>query len=348
MSSASASGTGRRALLARSAGLAAIAAAGGVAGSAFGPVTSAAAATSATFGESIYLTPSGDTTGATDVAAINDAFSSYVDVVLLPGTYYIDGPITVPSGVTFGSFTPAAGNPIANYGKGPLPLTAAVIEGTSGFSGTAMIELSSAGSQAGGSNILGIALDGSSLASGTSVHGIEITGAVANCLLRDVTIYKPTGDGVHMASNSDGNPDQWDVERIGVHAAGNIGVNLTTGVADSTWLNCWVSTSASHNWAITNGTDSYFIRCRGENSVAGAGFSLTAYSGFTGFVTFLACETTGNETAGFTLGGAGAGQWNLAWCRAGDDTEWSFSGTGDPVVNSPAAFNTSRTAPTFT
>jgi hypothetical protein len=224
------SGPARRALLSRSAGLAAAA----TAGVTLSTATPAAASTATTFGASIYLTPSGDTTGTTDAAAINDAISSYQDVVLLPGTYYIDSPITAASGTTLGSFTPAAGNPIADYGKGSLPLTTAVIEGTSAFTGTAMVGLSSSGSQADGSNILGIALDGTSLPSGSSVHGIGVTGAVANCLLRDVVIYNPTGDGIHMASNSDGNPDQWDVKRIGVHRAGNVGVNLTTGVADST------------------------------------------------------------------------------------------------------------------
>ncbi len=67
-------------------------------------------------GGSMFLTPSGDTTGATDAVAISSAFSSgYGEVVLLPGTFYINSTITIPGDCTLsGSGTctilrPAAG-----------------------------------------------------------------------------------------------------------------------------------------------------------------------------------------------------------------------------------------------
>ncbi len=44
-----------------------------------------------------WLSPSNDTTGATDAATINSALASNIVVVLGPGHWYIDAPIILPS-----------------------------------------------------------------------------------------------------------------------------------------------------------------------------------------------------------------------------------------------------------
>jgi hypothetical protein len=44
-----------------------------------------------------FIPPSGDTTGATDAAAINGALGVPLAVQLLPGTYYVNAPVTMPS-----------------------------------------------------------------------------------------------------------------------------------------------------------------------------------------------------------------------------------------------------------
>ena len=44
------------------------------------------------------ITPSGDTTGATDISNINSALHEYKNVLLTEGTYYINAPIEVSSG----------------------------------------------------------------------------------------------------------------------------------------------------------------------------------------------------------------------------------------------------------
>jgi hypothetical protein len=49
-------------------------------------------------GSQLALVPSQDQTGAADSSAINAAFSrGYAEVVLLPGTYYLGTPVTVPN-----------------------------------------------------------------------------------------------------------------------------------------------------------------------------------------------------------------------------------------------------------
>lgn len=89
--------TTRRALLTRTAPVAAALAAGSAAGVTFGVSEPASAATATTLGNSTYLTPTGDTSGASDTSAIMGALaSSYHEVVLLPGTFYINSTITLP------------------------------------------------------------------------------------------------------------------------------------------------------------------------------------------------------------------------------------------------------------
>jgi hypothetical protein len=100
--------TTRRALLTRTVPVAAALAAGGAAGVTFGGADAASAATATTLGDSTYLTPTGDTTGAADVAAIRNVLaSSLSEVVLLPGTFYLNSTITLPADTTLRGCGPA-------------------------------------------------------------------------------------------------------------------------------------------------------------------------------------------------------------------------------------------------
>jgi hypothetical protein len=119
----------RRAMLARSAGIAAAAAAaGGAAGLTLGSGTPAVAAAT-TAGALTYLTPTKDTTGNQDYAAISAALQGGTAVMLLPGTFYINQTITVPGDATL-------------MGCGPASGLVAVAQDTASntFGGTAMIE----------------------------------------------------------------------------------------------------------------------------------------------------------------------------------------------------------------
>jgi hypothetical protein len=122
----------RRILLARSAGLAAALTAGGAVGTALGRAEPALAGTAMTLGGSTYLTPTGDTTGAADAATISQALSSFTEVVLQPGTFYINATITIPGNSTLRgcgtatSVQPAAGisGPMFVFAAGAFNMTA--------------------------------------------------------------------------------------------------------------------------------------------------------------------------------------------------------------------------------
>jgi hypothetical protein len=113
----------RRFMLTTSAGLLAGAAIGSAAGAAVGSGAPALAAAT-TQGALTYLTPTGDTSGADDYAAIAAGLTGGTAVVLLPGTFYINQTLTIPGDCSLFGCGPATG----------------LVPAATGFTGSAMIE----------------------------------------------------------------------------------------------------------------------------------------------------------------------------------------------------------------
>lgn len=149
--------------------------------------------------------PSGDTSGASDTAALNLALASLSPrealVLTVPG-YYISAPLSIPSGCGLTS-------PIA-YGVESTPH----IKAAAGFSGPAMIAnqgwLNGATSGEDGIEISNLFIDGSNGGNGgpfvsTNGHGIVL--AASHCHVHHNYLLNISGAGVVFAdSNSAGGP----------------------------------------------------------------------------------------------------------------------------------------------
>lgn len=102
----------------------------------------------------LWITPSGDTTGVTDVSAIQSGLNAGAVCNLMPGNWYTNVPITIPDQTALICPNPSWGTPSGGYGAGSLPLQGAIINPTSTFAGSAVISMGSAGTtQHGGQRI---------------------------------------------------------------------------------------------------------------------------------------------------------------------------------------------------
>ena len=92
-----------------------------------GAVVAPKPAEAAMGGSSVTVCPSGDTTGATDAAALNAALSAGKAVQLVPGTYYVNATIEVPAhGVLRGAGRDALGSPYVSTIQAVGPLDAVI------------------------------------------------------------------------------------------------------------------------------------------------------------------------------------------------------------------------------
>jgi hypothetical protein len=109
-----------------------------------GAVVAPGAAEAASGGSMVTISPSGDTTGKTDAAAINGALSGYQGVQLVPGTYYVNATIEVPAhSVVRGAGRDSLGSPYATTIQAVGSLAAVIAStgwaentNTSGLNGT--------------------------------------------------------------------------------------------------------------------------------------------------------------------------------------------------------------------
>jgi hypothetical protein len=233
-----------------------------------------------------WIFPSGDTTGATDIARINGALASHSQVHLIPGDYYVNAPVSLPS---HGVLT---GPPVARSS-----LYGAVIHATSGFSGNGVIIPAAGGD---GYVVDGIALNGASYIAGT-LHGVYAAGAAHSVILRHMGIRSFTGDGVHTerATNV---PFSW--ELFEVESSNNAGNGFwATDMTDTSWLNCRAISNGLDGFA-TNpadapGANSRFTGCVAETN-SGNGWNIQG-NGSTMAITMDGCSTQSNAKNGVYL-----------------------------------------------
>lgn len=214
----------------------------------------AAAAQAAATGGAVTLSPSGDASGATDTTTINKALSGNLAVYLTGGQWYVDAPLTPPSGT-------------ALFGLGtspPLPsgaLAGAVINVVSAFSGNAAVNLSGVQDVA----IRDLTIDAAGGPSG--VDGILLSGTTADIRLEDLLVQSVTGVGI-ATSATGGNTVH--ARNVTVHQAGGSGFNCQT--TDSTWTDCL---------ALGCGAQGFFISAGSENSKwTGCRAEWSKYNGF--------------------------------------------------------------------
>jgi hypothetical protein len=214
-----------------------------------------------------FLPPSGDTTGVTDLTRINALYALGIPwVQLLPGKFYVDGPVVLPPGCRLqGTVWPQIDPSLVTF-----------LSPSATFTGTAVIELVDQATggysvESAEQSIIDINIDGTALggfSSGT-VDGISATGLVHTVTVERVTIYNIGGHGFHGVTNSSGNPHTWRLTHVTANTTGDAGF-APGQLTDSTWIDVQAINCGNRSFAsgffISGCTNSHFVGCRSEFS----------------------------------------------------------------------------------
>jgi hypothetical protein len=209
-----------------------------------------------------------------DTAAIQAALAAAPmgGIVYLPaGAYRTSAPLTIPPAVTLqGTHTnlmtvPNLTDPPC-YIK-PLP----------SFEGNAVISLVDAAT--GGYStisaehrILNVMIDGSGVIA-PGLDGIRAAGNIQNVGLRDVTVRRVSGAGVHTEFNAGFHPYSWRCHRVMVDNCGWHGFAMQV-MTDLTLIDCQAIGNGANGFEINNAANSHAIGCRAEWNVNN-GYHLT-------------------------------------------------------------------------
>lgn len=269
-------------------------------------------------------------------AAIAAAAASPEGTVLLPrGDYRTSAPLVVPRNVTL------QGQHAARWLQASGAGQPARIRPLSTFSGTAVVwmkdkEQGGYSVEQGGQRIVGIAIDGSSLAGGNSVHGILGMGQVRDVRIENCHVTNVGGDGYRTASytradSSTPRPMAWKIVNANANACGGDGFD-TDLLFDSTYVDCVAIGNAGHGFNLSAPGACSFIGCRAEfNGIKG--FSMVGW--FNGDLVFSACRTDRNQQDGFWCGGLANGLGStggaavlFSGCQSGRDGKNGSPGAG--------------------
>jgi hypothetical protein len=231
----------------------------------------------------VTLAPSGDSSGATDTAQINNALNNSPIVRLLPGNFtkshsvttpptspwYVNAPIVVPPNTRLTGDWYWQAVDSDNYSAGPLYTGGVLIVAVNDFRGSAVIELINNSSQQQGAQVLeGFTIEGNELPPGSGIHGILVSGAVAAGFIQGVTVHRSDGDCLRMVTDQNTGyiPDDWQVCFCKFSGSrSSRGVYLDE-LADAWFVACESSENQGDNWYCNWGTNTRFLGCKGENS----------------------------------------------------------------------------------
>ena len=242
---------------------------------------------------------------ADDTAAIQRALDSSPagGIVFLPvGVYRTSAPLVVPPGVTLQG---THGNHI-DEGDPSWVQTTARIKPLSSFSGAAcimIVDRETGGYPAGSAEqrLIGLTLNGSALAAGSGVDGIQFVGQVHGVIVRDVAIYGFPNHGITTAykTSPTGGPSSLyssRFERIAVKACKGIGYSFNN-TTDSQFTDLECIEGGSIGFFIAGCGNSCFTNCRSEwNSLHG----FDVRGGY-GIVELLGCSTDRNNFNGVNI-----------------------------------------------
>lgn len=196
----------------------------------------------------VQLLPSGDTTGATDTAAIKAAVNSFANaypnqggrLVLAAGVFFVNAPIAITSdNVTIEGA--GQGDPVgATSGSNPA-FGGTVIRATAGFSGSFMLAFGLGGSPA--RTITGCFMRN------VGLDGFNLPGTTGGIFWQ---VFKGGGEHVYVARMT-GN---------GIVIDGNGSYAFPNGAWDNHFYDWTVDSSAGTNWVLQNdATDNEFTSC---------------------------------------------------------------------------------------
>lgn len=209
-----------------------------------------------------------------DTAAIQVALDACLmgGIVYLPaGGYRTSAPLTIPPAVTLQS---THTNLMTVVG---LTDPFCYIKPLATFEGTAVIllldEIDGGYSTISAEHrILNVMIDGADLVA-TGVDGIRARGNIQNVGLRDVSIRRVTGAGVHTEFNGGFYPYSWRLHRVMVDNCGWHGAVFEV-MTDITLVDCQAIGNGASGFEISNAANSQMVACRAEWNV-GSGIHLT-------------------------------------------------------------------------
>lgn len=255
-------------------------------------------------GSLTLLAPSGDTTGATDLANITAALGGKVQ--LLPGDYYINGPVNIPPYTVLEGL--AAPMTLAlNSSAANAPRIIAVSTWAPSSS-TGMVQFLSEtpggwGVPAASQTLRNIILDGSQNAS-TNLQLINMTGPVFDVHVEDVMLFQGPHDGVTASAFTEAGigptfPFHARFERVTAAYCGFAGFNLVN-FTDSDFIQCLAFQNASNGFTLQNNSNSRLAACRSEWNT-GRGYDI---SGASGSIVLDGCSTDQNLSEGLRVNAA--------------------------------------------
>ncbi|WP_309049289.1 glycosyl hydrolase family 28-related protein [Streptomyces sp.] len=209
-----------------------------------------------------------------DTAAIQAALAACPmgGIVYLPaGAYRTSAPLTIPPAVTLmGTHS----NLMAVTGLTDPPC---YIKPLPSFTGDAVIEFldqidGGYSTISAEHRILSVMIDGQDL-TGPGVDGIRAAGNIQNVSMRDVTVRRVTGAGVHTEANAGSFPYSWRLHRVMVDNCGWHGFALEV-MTDISLIDCQAIGNGANGFEIANAANSHAIGCRAEWNT-GNGFHLT-------------------------------------------------------------------------
>ncbi len=273
----------------------------------------------------VYIPPSGDTSGATDVAAINVALAGGGSVQLieapLNAPYYVNAPIVMSSQSRLWGAQWWAGSQSDSYGAGSGGSGGTVIVATPGFTGPGVISMvNTTSTQYYGVDLAGFTLECYEVST-PGVHGIVCEGAWGAGFIRGVTVHRPPGDCFHFeAGASPYVPDEWIFDSCKASASRNGNGFFVVQLPDAVFINCNGSENSLDGWVFSYNTNSKVVACKGENN-GQAGFHCAGFSAGE-YMQFAGCNTNFNGQDGWLFdnsGSGGLGTYLLSGCRASND-----------------------------
>lgn len=224
----------------------------------------------------LFVTPSNDTTGATDPVTIGAALSKSqgIGVTLSPGIFHTNVPIQPPNWTTLQGSGQVCNNSFlpASEGGDQYVTTLAPVAGfTSSLEATGVIVLQgSPSTPIGGQTIRRLYIDNSSAPA--SVDGISAWSNVYGVSLDEVATRNVTGVGLNLLyDGTSGEPDGWRINRVMIDNCTGLGMFVQAG--DLIVNDLHVIGGSSDGIAIRTSPNSLFSNCRATNT-SGNGWNL--------------------------------------------------------------------------
>jgi hypothetical protein len=153
--------------------------------------------------------------------------------------------------------------------------------------------------------IICVMIDGADVTT-PGVDGIRAAGNIQNVAMRDVTVRKVTGAGIHTEANGGFFPYSWRLHRVMVDNCGWHGMAFEV-MTDITLMDCQAIGNGASGFEIANAANSHAVGCRAEWNV-GNGFHLTgnwATGTGSGGMLLGSCSTDRNGQNGVLIDATG-------------------------------------------